>query len=636
MLRSTIAQSTAPDLKAAAVDYASTHGWRVLPVRSKQPLFSRWQHKASADVATILSWPLWERADGLGLATGVGSRLIVLDVDGPKGEETIARFRREGRAFPETWEQRTGRDDGGRHLFFRTNDRLSKRSFKEDGLDIQAEGAQVVAAPSLHPSGRRYESLPNDLAPAPEWLCEMAGEATEGPNGGIDESGLPWKIKKALKAEKGQRSKSLFIIYRWGIDSGLPDPDIITLVRANPVGSKVEGLSDPDGWLLKDIDRFRAQNVESIGFSPAEHIELTMAYLGKLSTPKRKLIVVIQDLAIAHRNKEVTVSRGELAVRASMGETTVKDNLKKLVDQDHLLSRVGGTRGGRLANAYRLRVPPVVVKALGEEGVSSPAPPPAPLEQPVGRGARDDTPRDTPLSPTRMDPSHDAARWGALGSSWKYLDILDVPKSRRELQNETGAERRTVLRNLASLIDRGLVVRNADFTYQRAEGWEARLDEVARESGTTGRKEEAARQLAAEREWRRMERVQYARSNGVKWKGLSPFDPLTGEILPPDDEEPVREVVDGLRADQQTTAAHTHTGEILADAIPEPRSASTTVRNAIECGAGQQEPAYGELVNTSTAADEAEESAQELGTVIFLGAPRREASSAQCSTAMAA
>ncbi|MEU1600632.1 bifunctional DNA primase/polymerase [Streptomyces sp. NPDC005708] len=547
-------------MRSAARDYANEHGWRVLPVRRKEPLLRQWQHKASADIATILSWPMWERADGLGLATGADSRLFVLDVDGPKGEETVARYRREGRALPETWEQRTGRDGGGRHLFFRTNERLRTRTFKEEGLDIRAEGGYVVGAPSMHPSGRRYESIPYDIVDCPDWLQEMAGRESDTSASGVDESGLPWKIKKALEAERGQRSKALFIIYRWGIGSGLSDLDIVKLIIAKPVGSKASTLSDPVGWLLADIDRFRSKQVDAIGFSPAEHIELTMTYLGGLSTPRRKLIVVFQDLAVLRRNKEVTVSRGELTVLASMGETTVKDNLKKLIERDLLLSRVGGTKGGRMANTYRLRVPPVVVKALGGEGVSSPAPPPAPLTTTVGRWAGN----DTPLPPERMDPSHDAARWGALGSAWRYMDHLASPKTRRDLEGEMGAQRRTVQRNLARLVDLCLVVKNADGTYQRADGWRDRLDGVAREFGTTGRKEQAARQLATEREQRRIERVLHARSAGVPFKRLGRFDPLTGEILP-DGEEPSRDVVDGLQDDQQVAANDAHTGEILTD-----------------------------------------------------------------------
>ncbi|MFJ2722410.1 bifunctional DNA primase/polymerase [Streptomyces sp. NPDC087437] len=534
-------------MKAAAVDYASTHGWRVFPVLHKKPLLSEWQHKASVDHKTILSWPQWDRATGLGLATGVGSRLLVLDVDGPKGEETIARYRREGRAFPETWEQRTGRDGGGRHLFFRTGDRLSKRSFRDLGLDIQAERAQVVAAPSLHPSGRRYESFPHDLAVAPEWLCEMAGEEASA---SVDGLGIPSHVEAALRAPQGKRNEALFRVYRWAIETGLSDLEIVDLVMSKPIASKLKGMADPTRWLLKDIERFRAQNVESIGFTVLEHIEWTHEYLGKISSSRRKAIRALQNLAVERGTKEITASYGDLAIYASMVKRTLGRSLEGLIAKDHLLSRVGEKKsGGALANRYQLRLPPEVVRQRSQD--SQLCHPTSPTPTSVGGVAELRISDGTP-GPGRVDPSHDAFRWGALGSSFGCFDHLTVPMTAKELAEVMQAKLPTVYRHIGKLVNQGVVEKTKGARYVRTADWADRLDQIAETYGTKGRKQREEQQLREDRENRRLARIKYARENGVKWEGRSPFDPLTGEILP-DGEEPSRGVPEAPWSDQQTS-----------------------------------------------------------------------------------
>ncbi len=155
-------------LAAAALDLAR-RGARVHPLRpgDKRPLLTAWPTLATTEAATVAAW--WHRypTAGIGLATGRG--LMVLDVD-PRhgGTESLAALPE----LPETREALTG--GGGRHLYFHSEARCSA-GLLGPGLDIRGAGGYVVAPPSPHPSGRRYEwhptrGLRHPVADAPAWL----------------------------------------------------------------------------------------------------------------------------------------------------------------------------------------------------------------------------------------------------------------------------------------------------------------------------------------------------------------------------------------------------------------------------------------------------------------------------------
>jgi hypothetical protein len=164
-----------------ALHYAR-RGWRVVPVPAgrKVPTVTAWQREGTTDEARIRHW--WTEAPdhGIGIVCGAASGLWVLDVDvadGKAGDETLAELVERYGPLPETFEVITG--SGGRHIYFRwdgTPIRNSASGALGPGLDVRGEGGFVVAPPSLHASGRRYEveaSSPEDLAAAPAWLLEL-------------------------------------------------------------------------------------------------------------------------------------------------------------------------------------------------------------------------------------------------------------------------------------------------------------------------------------------------------------------------------------------------------------------------------------------------------------------------------
>ena len=97
----------------------------------------------------------------IGIATGTVSRGLVvidLDVDDSKDEDGVATLRaweREHGDLPETATVKTGR--GGMHLYYRCDQPVGCSVNAEIGVDVRGDGGYVVAPPSVHPNGNRYE-----------------------------------------------------------------------------------------------------------------------------------------------------------------------------------------------------------------------------------------------------------------------------------------------------------------------------------------------------------------------------------------------------------------------------------------------------------------------------------------------
>ena len=103
-------------LLEAALRYAHL-GWQVIPLRprDKLPLLTDWPRKATNDPITVEEW--WRRWPdaNIGIATGEGSGVFVLDVDPAKdGLETLEQLQDTYGKLPDTVACQTG--GGGLHL----------------------------------------------------------------------------------------------------------------------------------------------------------------------------------------------------------------------------------------------------------------------------------------------------------------------------------------------------------------------------------------------------------------------------------------------------------------------------------------------------------------------------------------
>ena len=151
-----------PSMYDAAIEYAKK-GFAVFPLkyRDKVPLTRNGCKDATTDAAQIKAW--WQKYPNanIGLATGsVSQNVFVIDLDidedrGIDGYHSLEDWQREHGDFPETWTAITGR--GGYHLYYRGNGKIKNRAGIIDGVDIRGNGGYVVAPPSIHKNGRRYE-----------------------------------------------------------------------------------------------------------------------------------------------------------------------------------------------------------------------------------------------------------------------------------------------------------------------------------------------------------------------------------------------------------------------------------------------------------------------------------------------
>jgi KaiC/GvpD/RAD55 family RecA-like ATPase len=150
--------------------------------KSKNPSIQRWEpyQFERATPEQLKSWwsahPDWNIAVACGPLSGV----MVVDVDGDRGAETLANLQRQHGPLPRTWRSRTGK---GEHIWFRYPDGLdvtnARGQLKGTGIDIRGDGGYVVAPGSIHQSGATYEWQDDchpDLTPLaepPEWFLEL-------------------------------------------------------------------------------------------------------------------------------------------------------------------------------------------------------------------------------------------------------------------------------------------------------------------------------------------------------------------------------------------------------------------------------------------------------------------------------
>lgn len=168
-------------MSRAAHTYAA-HGYRVFPCapRGKRPLTEHGVNDATTNDEQITAWWTQTPDANIGIATGRDSNLIVIDIDGTDAADHYGRLiLQHGPAGPphatDGASVQTGR---GWHLWFAHPPRVDLRNSASrlaPGIDIRANGGYVIAPPSIHPTGGRYQwvdPIPETGLPRlnPEWV----------------------------------------------------------------------------------------------------------------------------------------------------------------------------------------------------------------------------------------------------------------------------------------------------------------------------------------------------------------------------------------------------------------------------------------------------------------------------------
>ena len=125
--------------------------------KGKHPRIKNWNEEATTDQTKIKAW--WDKTPSanIGIPMGEKSGLVALDVDTRhKGDESLAQLIAEHEALPATITATTG--GGGKHYIFKYTEELCLKNVVgfRDGLDIRTQGGMIVAAPSVHHSGKEY------------------------------------------------------------------------------------------------------------------------------------------------------------------------------------------------------------------------------------------------------------------------------------------------------------------------------------------------------------------------------------------------------------------------------------------------------------------------------------------------
>ena len=226
----------ANELLHAALEYVA-RGFYVFPLapRGKLPLISKKVggkgfHDATLDPDQVRTW--WSACPdaNIGIATGA-SGLVVLDVDGPEGQNELAALVAKHGALDRTLAQQTGRA-GGLHLVYRGAG-IRSSQVKGEHLDIRGSTGYIVAPPSVHPSGTLYQWIDaaQPVADVPEALRAFIG-ARQTKSPGLGSGALATQGRPAARArpESGQS----------GTGRGLAARSVANLTQNAPPFSEAE------------------------------------------------------------------------------------------------------------------------------------------------------------------------------------------------------------------------------------------------------------------------------------------------------------------------------------------------------------------------------------------------------------
>lgn len=304
-----------------ALHYASEFNWAVFPCHSiiegrctcgaasckspgKHPKTPQGSLNASTSPEVITDMFGTDEHANIGIATGDRSNLAVVDVDVVKGGSVDSLLAFEGigpESLTDTPKVRTG---GGWHFYFAIPQGMTvKNSASKLGafVDVRGDGGYVIAPPSLHVSGRRYEIVNPEnerIAEFPAIWHKALNEvrtgtlpASSSQNSPSHESGSPLIIPVDGSSvilpdtiDQGKRNVELTRISGALRSKGLSETAIYAALRVENERICRPPLEDAElHQIARSVGRYKPQNVlgavEDVGSENKDYENTLKPYL---------------------------------------------------------------------------------------------------------------------------------------------------------------------------------------------------------------------------------------------------------------------------------------------------------------------------------------------------------------------
>jgi hypothetical protein len=208
----------------AALDLAARR-FAVFPCLpgSKRPALPGGFKNGTTNPAAVQRWWRANREYNVAIATGIVSRIWILDVDGDAGATSLAALEAKHGPLLDTLISVTAE---GCHFWFlysspvpcSADDRIGH------GLDVRGDGGYALAPPSVYPDGPVYRWT-NNRPPvvAPEWLVRLTRKPTPKPitskitvpfrpscsSGSYGKAVLDYEVAELARTLKGGRNRAL-------------------------------------------------------------------------------------------------------------------------------------------------------------------------------------------------------------------------------------------------------------------------------------------------------------------------------------------------------------------------------------------------------------------------------------------
>jgi len=560
-------------LRLSALDHASA-GYPVLPLHpgTKEQIGRR---LASADLAQVDRW-WWEMFPDANVGVCLdGLGVVVLDVDGLPGEESLSGLlARADVVLPDTYEVRTGR---GRHCWYRLATGCPILRSQTNGrhgpkLDIKTSGI-VVGAWSIHQTGYIYqpnrdrvptiEQLPELPRPVYDILAvvghlweptkrrsrrEVTATASKAPparradaldrrNGAANRQSQPGscqlptevrgrhrrKLTDLLTDTSDGRNARSFQAVRLMVWAGCTDEQIHPVLLSSPLGGKAREASSPDRYIQQQIDSARTMvgQVHMPGWDPSA-FWVAVRQAG-LTSGKTRLL----DTMLGHAWHRGVLTKGQawLGIDSALSPGSVSAHVKSLEPEGWVVVLRPAEPNEMLAATYGLTIP------IERQNLTTGLPPAGSRAHPTLTHPLIGVSSTQVLS---LDPGHDAFRWAqqSLHSAYPLLCVMgEVPQTTESLAALLNHDVRKVQRDVSALRAAGVVVSSRE-GHRLVDDVEPRLDEAARRAGTQGTRDaaieahlEACARWAVEREeWIRQVRIpgthQWVKGTGQDYRML--------------------------------------------------------------------------------------------------------------------